>query len=426
MLKISTIAMWLAMNAAAALADSAPARAEGEAAASGQTPASTPAASMPDASLPAASRPAPKPAASAQGPAPSDQTGWFDSLSAQAQQLEEKYGTRLGLGSAYTEQAPLAGEHQGAARGGWSYWLGIEQRLWPGATLSAGAEGGAGKGLERIFPTYSGLNDSAAEPEAIYLADLHIFQKLDEDRLALAGGIMNLTQWFDKNAVANNSSTQFLSSSLVNNPTIPFPYAMPGIMVQRALTDWASFQTGVAFNDALAHQFFPLHYQYLREDFVVNVNELDLTAKLNEREGHYRLLYWLDHRCETILDGDRRTSQGFAASVDQSVAEHVTLFARYGLSQRQVPPVEQFWSFGGELAQPLPDRTEDALGAAVAQSILRHAVHGAAETLYELYYRFAITHALYLTPDLQFISNPAGDSNADFTVVLGLRLSLSF
>ena len=108
MLKISTIAMWLAMNAAAALADSAPARAEGEAAASGQTPASTPAASMPDASLPAASRPAPKPAASAQGPAPSDQTGWFDSLSAQAQQLEEKYGTRLGLGSAYTEQAEVA------------------------------------------------------------------------------------------------------------------------------------------------------------------------------------------------------------------------------------------------------------------------------------------------------------------------------
>ena len=60
----------------------------------------------------------------------------------------------------------------------------------------------------------------------------------------------------------------------------------------------------------------------------------------------------------------------------------------------------------------------------MAQSILRHAVHGAAETLYELYYRFAITHALYLTPDLQFISNPAGDSNADFTVVLGLRLRI--
>jgi porin len=103
------------------------------------------------------------------------------------------------------------------------------------------------------------------------------------------------------------------------------------------------------------------------------------------------------------------------------------VFARYGYAHDDVNEIQCFWSVGGQYQGLIPNRDDDVLGFGVAQGRL---VEDAGftrdhETAMELYYNAAITPWLNVSPSLQYIFNPGGDSSVDDAVVIGVRAQLS-
>lgn len=48
------------------------------------------------------------------------------------------------------------------------------------------------------------------------------------------------------------------------------------------------------------------------------------------------------------------------------------------------------------------------------------------ETLFETYYSIMVNEHLYVSPDIQVIDNPGGDSHNDTVFILGTRAQVSF
>jgi len=99
-------------------------------------------------------------------------------------------------------------------------------------------------------------------------------------------------------------------------------------------------------------------------------------------------------------------------------------FLRAGVGDPAVTPVHAFASAGAALQGPL-GRTQDRMAIGMAWSDASPGAGFRDETLIEAYYRFALSPALSLTPDLQLVVDPALDPDAGNTLVLGLRLHLN-
>ena len=101
-----------------------------------------------------------------------------------------------------------------------------------------------------------------------------------------------------------------------------------------------------------------------------------------------------------------------------------------GFARDDVNEIDQFWSLGLQYQGLVPGRDNDVLGAGVAQGRLVETAGftAAHETATEVYYNFAITPWLGITPSVQYICNPGGgrDSSADHATVVGVRAQLAF
>lgn len=378
------------------------------------------------------SQPATAPAADAQA-TPCPEAGWLDFCRGFQKDIQEKYATKVGVLSTYVGQTAINGPgHHTESKGTFMYRLGIEQGLWSGAALIAMPEGGSGQGVDPFLGDILGTNGAGGEPDWIYLPRLYLQQSMLEDKILLAGGRIDMTDFFDTNAVANCPYSQFLSNSLVNNPTIPFPEAGWAAVAKITPTDWVYAQAGVSDAQAVATQTgFKTAFHGADDSF--SAFELGLTPKIAERQGNYRFLFWYDSQpLERIgAESFKRDDSGFAMSFDQEITDRITLFARYGFAHQDVRPISNFWSVGGQLAKPLPGRDCDVWGVAVGQAIMGQPARrednlGSSETLLETYYAIKITDYFTISPDLQVILNPAASNANDVAVVLGLRATISF
>ena len=149
---------------------------------------------------------------------------WFKEFNDSRESFAEKYGTRFAFLLNYAQQSILESSHdEGKSRGVWYWNLELEQRLWQGAELFTEFEVDRGKGVDKFLPTFSGFNDNSGDDANLYLPAVYMEQKLLGERVLLAAGKLDLSNWFDCNNVANSADTQFLSSALVNSLTLPFP-----------------------------------------------------------------------------------------------------------------------------------------------------------------------------------------------------------
>jgi porin len=104
-------------------------------------------------------------------------------------------------------------------------------------------------------------------------------------------------------------------------------------------------------------------------------------------------------------------------------------FARYAWTDENVSAAGQHIGGGLVLKGTFPGRDDDEAGLFVSRLLLSDAP-GATfegdETVVELYYRFNLTPFIHLTPDLQWIGNPSGDSSIKDAVVGALRVEVDF
>lgn len=370
-------------------------------------------------------QPATQPAATAPSPeGPRHAWTWLDGCHVLHKAFETPFGTRGSLQAALPLQVLASGGRgEGHWRMGWEYLLTVEQDLWRGGSLIVYGEGGSGRGLDPVIGDILGTDGAAGEPACIYLSRAFLLQDLCGGRVQLIAGKLDLSDFFDTNAVANCEIAQFLPDSLVNNPAIAFPAQGLGAAVRVAPAEWVYFQAGAgdARSPGTTTGFETAFHGGSR---AFSIAELGLSPVLCGRKGNYRLLAWQN----ALAGADGGGRVGMGVSFDQELSGRVTVFARWGHEPAAGAAVRNFWSCGGQLSRPLPGRDDDTVAAAVAQAIPaagRRAAR-AAETLFEAYYSAFISDHLRLGPHVQVILNPGGSAGRSPAVVLGFRVVVAF
>jgi carbohydrate-selective porin OprB len=357
---------------------------------------------------------------------------FFNNLSQYREKLIENYGTEFAFLLNYSQQTIAKGSNdRGRSRGVGYLNLEIKQKLWQGAAAYIEFESDKGRGVDKFISTYSGFNTNAGEDIDFYIPQLYAEQNLFADKINISFGKLDLSNWFDGNVVAESGDTQFQSDALINNLTIPFPAKGLGGTIAFAPYDWVYFQTGASTARASSTK------TGLSDGFnsVFFVNELGLRPMIGSLQGNYRLFFHLNHEKLERIDGEgeRKNNLGYGISLDQEVAEGITLFLRYGRADERVWDIGKFWSFGGQIIEPIPGRKFDCFGIGVAKSITGKDYRDASEdeaarseTIYEVYYSCNLNSSFAFTPNLQIVSNPGADKYAESAVVYGLRFLLSF
>ncbi|MCX5710533.1 MAG: carbohydrate porin, partial [Candidatus Omnitrophica bacterium] len=287
------------------------------------------------------------------------------------------------------------------------------------------------KGIDKFIPTFSWFNYNSTENASLYVPVCYLTQDLFNDRLFLAAGKTDLSNWFDTNVVAGSADTQFSSAALVNNPVLPLPTKNMGVFVSYKPNELMNFQAGAATGD-----YFPTMIGFsnaFRNQ--IFLGEFDFSPKWRARQGNYRFIFCSDREKYDFInaEGVRRNNYSFALSLDQEITNRLTLFARYGLGDPKVKDVEYFWSAGGQFIEPIPGRKYDCLGLGVAQSLFGDDYLEAngpdlarSEIMYELYYSLRVKEYFYVTPNLQFVQHPNADKQEGEAAACGVRFLLTF
>jgi carbohydrate-selective porin OprB len=340
---------------------------------------------------------------------------WVEQCHVQRGHQLTDFGTFGSLVTAAENQTILSSPHAGKNSTGASFLGTIKQDLWLGGALITYVEGGSSYTLDHIIGDSLGI-DGLAGLADVYLSRQFLLQDWADRRAQLAVGRILTSDYFDTNRVANCEFLQFLSRSLVNNPTIPFPQAGLGAAARLAPASWFYVQAAAA--DAAAHATqSDFDTAFRTWDNTFGIFELGLSPSAGKRAGAYRFLFWHNPLGGWSGPGQPRDNDGFAMSFDQPATDRLALFFRYGSAQAPVHGLTDFASAGAVLHKPLPGRDHDSLLGAVAWG------HGTPrdETLVEVDYSLHVTDSLTLTPLVQIIVDPAGNPQDDIFVVASLR-----
>ena len=227
-------------------------------------------------------------------------------------------------------------------------------------------------------------------------------------RLAITAGRLDLTNYFDHNAAANDETTQFLSDALVNNPMLGLSTNGPGVSLvfdpKRSINFKIGFQQSKTDATSLS-------------EAIYSLGELGYRMTMPRLgEGNYRAWYRTDNS-----SGPNRT--GYGLSFDQKLASRITLFGRYGTAQADVKR-DYFYSGGLQFSNGLGFYPGDVWGLGYAHL---DSITGERERLTEGYYNLALTERLRLSFHAQHVLERKPDlPNKQGFFVSGVRLQASF
>ncbi|GHT87483.1 hypothetical protein AGMMS49960_10070 [Betaproteobacteria bacterium] len=276
--------------------------------------------------------------------------------------------------------------------------------------------------------------------------------------LEVTFGKIDIYGFFDQNEAAGDETSQFLNSALVSNPLLDLGGEVgvdangtqPGLIASYvnefdsaypwrvALGVFGAGQTGSNYQDTA--------------DAPLVIAQFDTTLKpFPGLAGNYRAYAWTRRDVPRFLD-DTTSEQhtGFGLSIDQKVADGVTLFGRYGQLLKGKLPFERAYVFGAQVSGNYWGRANDALGIGAswlkASSAYKRAggegylsadsydngiadftfTPSGAERIAEIYYRFHLNSQFSLSPDVQWIQRGGANRHADPVTVFGLRANIAY
>jgi len=217
-------------------------------------------------------------------------------------------------------------------------------------------------------------------------------------RLGLTIGRIDATTHFDRNAAANDETTQFISDALVNNPVLGLSSNGFGAVAEWDPKKTWNFKAGIQQSSDPNNQLGSL------ADSMFKLAEFEYIAQLGGLgEGHYRIWGRSDN------SGGIGYRDAYGISIDQKVSAAITLFARYGNGEvGDIPGKESFYSAGVQFGAPRSFHPNDFWGIGIAHTDFEQ---GPSEKLAEGYYNLHITDHLRASFMLQYVyesSNGAG------------------
>lgn len=236
----------------------------------------------------------------------------------------------------------------------------------------------------------------------VNLREAWIRTELFDQKLALVAGRLDLTAFFDRNAAANDETSQFVSDALVNNPMLGLSSNGAGL---------------AAVYDPRGSINFKLGMQQSNPDALNLSNSLYTLAEVGYRarpsfleEGNYRAWFRTDNS-----GGPRRTAYG--VSLDQKLNPFVTAFGRYG-SEETDTSNDHFYSVGMQFQSRWVFSPLDVWGVGYASLDL---ASDEKEHLVELYYNMHLSEKLRLSFHLQHATETGGEDGKRAFLVPGVR-----
>ncbi len=245
-------------------------------------------------------------------------------------------------------------------------------------------------------------------------------QSLLDEKLVIQAGKIDQTTHFNTNRVASSDGRDFLMQSLVYSQTIAFPanglgfnlryWPDPRLYVDAGLAD-ANGDPDRKPNDSI-DSFLQGHYFEAFEIGLVPDMKAISTAL---GEGHYRLMGW--HTAEASNHG---AGSGVALSADQELPNQMVPFMRMGYCPAGAGRTSTEVDWGVVSVAPF-ERSADRLGfGATWAKPTAPSTHD--QFAFELFYRAQVVDGFQVTPDAEFIINPALNPNSNFQAVFGIRV----
>lgn len=315
---------------------------------------------------------------------------------------------------------------------------------------------GQGTGLNGL-PVFSTPNASAFQLDSLraddsaallaqawYEADIPLpfggYKPQSQQSLQLNFGKMDPFVFFDQNAAAGDETRQFINSVFVHNPLLDAGGDIgvdangfaPGLRLSYLNetgkpATWR-FSVGV-FGAGKSGA----NYEHSLAKPMVMAQAETEQRLFGGLAGNYRIYAWRNaqagHFDPNIVEPERHN--GWGLSADQRVGDGITVFGRYGQQLQGHVAFDRALTLGAEVNGSYWKRGGDSLG--IAAGLLRSSqdyrtatAFSGNERVAELYYRYRINKQFELSPNLQYIGNPAGDGSADAIKILGLRAQINY
>jgi hypothetical protein len=222
-------------------------------------------------------------------------------------------------------------------------------------------------------------------------------------------GKIDLTNYFDNNASANDETMQFISGSFINNASFAVPSNSPGIRLRTTILNRYHIQFGMSSQDNAGAQLYHDLYK---------IASLGWTfAPGTGFESNIRLYGY--------QVPDANDDYGFGVSLDKVFFNNYNVFGRYGSNQDAVANfwgVKSSWSAGFRYVETI-NKQPLAIGIAYGENFpadktLQH------EQVTELYIRRQLNKWVHISPHFQYVWNRQG-THEELTVI-GLRTHFNF
>ena len=254
--------------------------------------------------------------------------------------------------------------------------------------------------------------NGSLEDDDIYLRELYwAYGTVGRFRLSL--GFVDSSYRYDFNRMANDDAGNFLSSALINSPSIPFPESSLAVDANWQLTPTINVHAGVYQADCDEFDCFD----------VLGDGNYFMPAEVVVRkpagrfgEGNYRFLAY-------YKDAKDKSGGGASISIDQQIGNWIP-FMRLSVSDSDVALIKRFISLGVGYRAPFA-RAWDRIGIGVARGTPSDSSKRT-ESLVELFWLFQLNPYVAITPDVQIVFDPADNPDKDRVTVLGVRLQLDF
>ena len=263
---------------------------------------------------------------------------------------------------------------------------------------------------DRQIPSLTLLNGYTArlqQQNQLNLREAWLRTAFFKERLALTAGYLDLTNYFDRNTVANDETTQFISDALVNNQMLGLSSNGTGFALEYDPKNIFTFRFGLQQSNPDAESL---------SDSIYTLAEVGATVTpFGLPEGHYRLWYRANN-------GEVDSKHATGISIDQKFTPIVSIFGRYG-TQDLPGDRDNFFSVGLGFATGMVFNPQDTWGIGYAQMDL---ASGEKEHIAEGYYNFELTQRLRLSLSLQHVLNGPGTESKFGYLLPGIRLQATF
>ena len=243
----------------------------------------------------------------------------------------------------------------------------------------------------------------------------HVFDMGRDQSIALTLGIIDASQYLDKNAYANDEYKQFMNPALSNAPNAVLPSYDLGVATVWHIDQWSFSGVFMEVNQLTSpdkYTFYGLQVRY--------------TLETTLGSGRYRVLLNGDRDFVNEADASQQRNDLMIISIDQQLGDSLGAFMRMGWRLDDAPiNYREVYTGGIDINGLSWGRLLDNIGIALGYmyggntKIIR-------TRLAEAYYRMVINPQLAFTGDIQYMDDEYYSAQDAEGMVYSLRATINF